>query len=171
LLIYIILGGLLRSYLQPFVIMDAIPFGVIGAIFGHFALGHDLTFISLFGLVALSGVVVNDSVVLLDYLNRQLGNGKGIIDSALLAVRRRFRPILLTTLSTCLGLLPMLLETSMQAQFLIPMVVSLATGILFATPIILVLVPCILIIAYDIRQGFQNIFQQKASKPALLHQI
>lgn len=152
LLIYIILGGLLRSYLQPFVIMAAIPFGVIGAIFGHFVLGYDLTFISLFGLVALSGVVVNDSVVLLDYLNRQLGNGKGIIDSALLAVRRRFRPILLTTLSTCLGLLPMLLETSMQAQFLIPMVVSLATGILFATPIILVQVPCVLIITADIRE-------------------
>jgi multidrug efflux pump subunit AcrB len=151
-LIYIILGGLLRSYLQPLVIMAAIPFGVIGAVFGHLFLGYDLTFISLFGLVALSGVVVNDSVVLLDYLNKQQIDGKGLTESALLAVRRRFRPILLTTLSTSIGLLPMLLETSMQAQFLIPMVVSLATGILFATPIILVLVPCLTIITEDVKR-------------------
>ena len=144
LIIYVILGGQLRSYLQPFVIMTAIPFGVIGAILGHFLLGYDLTFISLFGVVALTGVVVNDSVVLMDYFNNQFAETNDFDASIRAAVARRFRPILLTTLSTCLGLLPMLLETSVQAQFLIPMVVSLATGIVFATPVILILVPCLL---------------------------
>ena len=150
-LIYIILGAQLRSYLQPFVIMAAIPFGVIGAILGHFVLGYDLTFISLFGIVALMGVVVNDSVVLLDYMNACHARGASTIDGAIAGIQRRFRPILLTTLSTCLGLLPMLLETSVQARFLIPMVVSLATGIIFATPIILILVPSLVLVLEDIK--------------------
>ena len=150
-LIYIILGAQLRSYLQPFVIMAAIPFGVIGAILGHFVLGYDLTFISLFGIVALMGVVVNDSVVMLDYMNACHARGASTLDGAIAAIQRRFRPILLTTLSTCLGLLPMLLETSVQARFLIPMVVSLATGIIFATPIILILVPSLVLVLEDIK--------------------
>ncbi len=151
LLIYILLGAQLRSYVQPFIIMSAIPFGVVGAILGHLVLGYDLTFISLFGIVALSGVVVNDSVVLVDYLNHHLRSGKTIGESALIAVRRRFRPILLTTLSTSLGLLPILLETSRQAQFLIPMVISLATGIVFSTIVILFLVPCLILIVEDVK--------------------
>lgn len=152
LLIYVLLGGQLRSYLQPLVIMAAIPFGFAGAIFGHYLLGYDLTFISLFGVVALAGVVVNDSVVLLDYLNQRRLEGRSPTESATLAVARRFRPILLTTLSTCLGLLPILTETSIQAQFLIPMVVSLSMGILFASPIILVLVPCLILIVDDVKR-------------------
>jgi len=162
-IIYIILGAQLRSYLQPFVIMSAIPFGVVGAVLGHFVLGYDLTFISMFGVVALMGVVVNDSVVLLDYLNQQRLEGKTVLDSALLAITRRFRPILLTTLSTCLGLLPMLLETSVQARFLIPMVVSLATGILFATPIILVLVPSLVMMLEDIKSLGRRLTGQSAN--------
>jgi multidrug efflux pump subunit AcrB len=155
LIIYVILGSQLRSYAQPIIIMLSIPFGVVGAILGHILLGYDLTFISLFGIVALSGVVINDSVVLVDYLNKQYLLGNSMFDSAILAVQRRFRPILLTTLSTCLGLLPIMLETSLQAQFLIPMVVSLATGIVFATMVILLLVPCLIMVLED----FKNLFR------------
>ncbi|MEO0511166.1 MAG: efflux RND transporter permease subunit [Verrucomicrobiota bacterium] len=158
LIIYIILGGQLRSYVQPLIIMAAVPFGVAGAILGHFFLGYDLTFISLFGMVALTGVVVNDSVVLMDFLNTKRLEGATIVESAVLAVRRRFRPILLTTLSTCLGLLPMLLETSMQARFLIPMVVSLATGILFVTPIVLILVPSVVVAYEDLKRIGARLF-------------
>ena len=151
-LIYVLLGAQLRSYIQPFIIMSAIPFGMVGAILGHLILGYDLTFISMFGGVALTGVVINDSVVLVDYLNGHLRDGKTLGESALLAVKRRFRPILLTTLSTSLGLLPILLETSLQAKFLIPMAVSLSTGILFSTFVILILVPCLVLIVEDIKQ-------------------
>ena len=152
LLIYVILGAQLRSYAQPIIIMLSIPFGVVGAIFGHLLLGYDLTFISMFGIVALTGVVINDSVVLMDYLNKQHLLGHSMYDSAIAAVQRRFRPILLTTLSTSLGLLPILLETSLQARFLIPMVISLATGIIFATLIILLLVPCLVIVVEDLKK-------------------
>ena len=155
LLIYVILGAQLRSYAQPIVIMLSIPFGVVGAILGHLLLGYDLTFISMFGIVALTGVVINDSVVLIDYLNKQHLLGLSMYDSAIAAVQRRFRPILLTTLSTSLGLLPILLETSLQAKFLIPMVISLATGIIFATLIILLLVPCLVIVVEDLKNLFR----------------
>ncbi len=161
LLIYVLLGSQLQSYIQPLVIMAAIPFGFSGAVLGHFLLGYDLTFISLFGAVALTGVVVNDSVVMLDFLNRQLREGKSPFDSAKLAIARRFRPILLTTLSTCLGLLPILTETSIQAKFLVPMVVSLSMGILFATPIILLLVPCLTLIVEDIKQRLTIPFRNR----------
>ena len=155
LLIYVILGAQLRSYAQPIIIMLSIPFGVVGAILGHLLLGYDLTFISMFGIVALTGVVINDSVVLMDYLNKQYLLGLSKYDSAIAAVQRRFRPILLTTLSTSLGLLPILLETSLQARFLIPMVISLATGIIFATLIILLLVPCLVIVVEDLKNLFR----------------
>jgi len=151
LLIYVLLGSQLRSYVQPLVIMAAIPFGIVGAIWGHFLLGHDLSFISMFGMVALTGVVVNDSVVLMDYFNKQRAAGLNTHDAMLKSVGRRFRPILLTSLTTSLGLLPMLMETSLQALFLIPMVVSLATGIIFATFVILLLIPCLILILNDIR--------------------
>lgn len=166
LLIYVILGALLRSYVQPFVIMSAIPFGMVGAVFGHLILGYDLTFISLFGMVALMGVIVNDSVVLLDYLNKHKSPDADITDSALAAVRRRFRPILLTTLSTFLGLLPMLLETSLQAQFLIPMVVSLTTGLLFGITVILLLVPCLIVIIEDTKSGGRRVKLRALGKKA-----
>ena len=154
LIIYVLLGAQLKSYVQPFVIMIAIPFGVVGAAWGHYLLGHDLSFISMFGIVALTGVVVNDSVVLMDYLNQQRYEGHNMYDSTIAAIKRRFRPILLTTMTTSLGLLPMLLETSMQAKFLIPMVISLATGIIFATFVILLLIPCILMIKVDVLKLF-----------------
>ena len=150
-IIYILLGSQLRSYVQPLIIMSAIPFGVVGAIWGHYLLGYDVSFLSIFGIVALTGVVVNDSVVLMDFYNQVIAQGKSKQDAVILAIQRRFRPILLTTLTTSLGLLPIILETSLQAQFLIPMVVSLATGILFATFVILILIPSLLIIFEDIK--------------------
>lgn len=155
-IIYVLLGSQLRSYIQPVIIMMAIPFGIVGAILGHFILGHDLTFISMFGIVALSGVVINDSVVLIDFMNHEMKE-KDVLSSAISAIQRRFRPILLTTLSTSLGLLPMLLETSVQAQFLIPMVISLATGILFATFVILFLIPCLVLIVDDVKKLFSSL--------------
>jgi multidrug efflux pump subunit AcrB len=161
-LIYVLLGAQLRSYVQPFIIMTAIPFGIVGAILGHLVLGYDLTFISMFGGVALTGVVVNDSVVLVDYLNKHHRDGISLGESALIAVKRRFRPILLTTLSTSLGLLPILLETSMQARFLIPMVVSLATGILFSTIVILILVPCLVLIVEDVKELGRRVFSMQS---------
>lgn len=151
LIIYVLLGAQLRSYIQPVVIMTAIPFGIVGAIWGHFLLGYDVSFISMFGIVALSGVVVNDSVVLMDYYNLQKANNYTTANALNSSVGRRFRPILLTTLTTSLGLLPMLLETSLQAQFLIPMVVSLATGILFSTFVILLFIPALIMIMDDIK--------------------
>ena len=156
LLIYVLLGAQLRSYILPFVIMSAIPFGVVGAILGHLILGYDLTFISMFGVVALTGVVVNDSVVLMDYFNKMLVEGKTMQESALMAIEQRFRPILLTTLSTSLGLLPMLLETSLQAQFLIPMVVSLFCGLIFATVVILIFVPALTLAFNDIKEKMRH---------------
>lgn len=149
--IYIILAASLRSYFQPLLILAAVPFGFFGAVWGHFIFGYPLTFISMFGIVALIGVLVNASVVLVDYFNKTRKKDFSVADAAILAVKRRFRPILLTTISTCGGLLPILFETSVQAKFLIPMVISLSIGILFSTFIILFLVPSLLKITEDIK--------------------
>ncbi|MEM9057593.1 MAG: efflux RND transporter permease subunit, partial [Pseudomonadota bacterium] len=144
--IYVLLASILRSYWQPFIILAIIPFGLTGAVAGHLLLGRDLTFLSLFGVVALSGVIINDSIVLIDYYNRLRRKGVDKATAVVGAIRRRFRPILLTTLTTFIGLLPMITETSMQAQFLIPMALSLAFGILFAALVMLALVPALLML-------------------------
>lgn len=140
-----------RSYTQPLIIMAAIPFGLIGAIFGHLIMGYNLSILSMFGLVALAGVLVNDSLLLMDYINRKRREGVDKFDAVFEAGRRRFRPIILTSLTTSLGLTPMILETSVQAQFLIPMAISLGFGILFATGITLLLIPSLYLILEDIR--------------------
>ena len=150
-IIFVMLAGQLRSYTKPFIILMTIPLGIAGAIFGHMLLGFDFSFLSLFGIVALSGVVVNDSVVLVDYYNRILKTGITPFDGCLEAIQRRFRPILLTSLTTSLGLLPILLETSLQAQFIIPMAVSLACGIIFASALLIFMVPCLILIVEDIK--------------------
>jgi multidrug efflux pump subunit AcrB len=142
--IYALIAVVLRSYIQPLVIIAIIPFGLVGAILGHLMLGFDLSFLSLFGLVALSGVIINDSIVLIDYFNELEKEGGDRIQNIVEAVRRRFRPILITTMTTFIGLVPMISETSIQAQFLIPMAISLAFGILFGSILILVLVPACL---------------------------
>ena len=139
--IYVLLAVPFKSYTQPLVVMSAIPFGIIGAVWGHLLMGLDLALLSMFGIVALSGVVVNDSLVLLTFYNQMRREGSSHEDALVSAGAARFRPILLTSLTTFFGLLPMILEKSLQAQFLIPMAVSLGFGILFATFIILLGVP------------------------------
>ncbi len=149
--IYSLLAVAFRSYGQPLIVMGAIPFGVVGALLGHLILGYDLSLVSMMGLIALSGVVVNDSLVMIDFANRERAN-----KSALEAIRdsglRRCRPILLTTLTTSGGLMPIILERSNQANHLIPMAISLGFGIIFATGIILLLVPSLYMIFEDVTQ-------------------
>jgi multidrug efflux pump subunit AcrB len=149
LVIYAMLAIPFGSYAQPLIVMTSIPFGIVGAVIGHLVMGYNLSVISLFGVVALSGVVVNDSLVLIDYANR-LGRGDQTPAQAIReAGARRFRPIMLTSLTTFFGLLPMIFETSIQARFLIPMALSLGYGILFATLIALVLVPTLYLVIED----------------------
>ena len=147
--IYFLLAIPFRSYTQPVIVMISIPFGIVGAVLGHLLMGYNLSVMSMMGIVALAGVVVNDSLVLIDYANRQRQAGIGPREAVRTAGVRRFRPILLTTLTTFGGLSPMIFETSRQARFMIPMAISLGYGILFATVISLVLVPCLYVIVEE----------------------
>ncbi len=149
--VYALLAIPFNSYWQPAIIMTAIPFGIVGAVIGHIIMGYNLSLMSLFGIVALSGVVVNDSLVLIDRTNKFRKEGMVASEAIRLAAMSRFRAIVLTTLTTFGGLFPMIMETSRQARFMIPMAISLGFGILFATLIILVLVPCFYLILEDIR--------------------
>ncbi len=151
LIMYVLMAIPLKSYVQPIIVMSVIPFGMVGAVAGHLFMGLNMSIMSMCGIVALAGVVVNDSLVLVDYVNRHRKKGTSIMEAAQNAGARRFRPILLTSLTTFVGLMPMLLEDDMQAKFLIPMAVSLGFGILFATAITLILVPSIYVILEDIR--------------------
>jgi multidrug efflux pump subunit AcrB len=160
LMIYILLAIPFKSYLQPLIVMSAIPFGIVGAIGGHLLLGIDLTMLSIFGLVALTGVVVNDSLVMVDFINRFRKDGRTLNDAIREAGVQRFRPILLTSLTTFLGLTPILLERSLQAQFLIPMATSLGFGVVFATFITLFLVPVLYHILEDLRDLSQRAFRR-----------
>ena len=156
LLIFSLLAIPFGSILQPLVVMSAIPFGMVGAILGHLVLGYDLSMISLFGIVALTGVVVNSSLVMIDFINRARESGMRLSDAVLESGKRRFRPIVMTALTTFFGLTPMILETSLQARFLIPMAVSLGFGVLFATASTLVLVPTLYLLLEDIRGLFRK---------------
>ena len=156
LLIYVLLAIPFKSYWQPLIIMVSIPFGIVGAVIGHLLLGYSLSLMSLFGVVALSGVVVNDSLVLIDFANKKRREGLDLHDAVLAAGVQRFRPIILTTLTTFFGLTPMILETSRQARFLIPMAISLGFGILFATGITLLLIPSLTVILEDIGRLFKG---------------
>lgn len=150
-MIYALLAIPLKSYVQPLIIMSAIPFGIIGASLGHIALGYNLSMISMMGIVALAGIVVNDSLVFIHAANELIAQGKKVREAIIDAGVRRFRPILLTSLTTFFGLAPMIMETSLQARFLIPMAISIAFGVIFATAIILVLVPALYVIVFDIK--------------------
>jgi len=153
-IVYTLLAIPFRSYLQPLVIMGAIPFGLTGAVIGHLIMGLNLTILSLIGIVALAGVVVNDSLVLVDFINRYRDDGHSVKDAVLEAGPRRFRPILLTSLTTFFGLFPLLMEKSVQAKFLIPMATSLAFGVLFATIITLILVPSAYLFVERVKNKF-----------------
>lgn len=147
--IYSLLAVAFRSYMKPLIILGVIPFGIIGAVLGHLALGHALSLMSLMGIIALSGVVVNDSLIMLDYADRHREDASAF-EAIHRAGVRRFRPIMLTTLTTFGGLAPIILETSNQARQLIPMAISLGFGIVFATSLLLLLVPCIYLIFEDL---------------------
>lgn len=150
--IYALLAIPTKSYLQPLIIMGVIPFGIIGAIVGHLITGYAFSMMSFFGVIALSGVVVNDSLILVDFVNRAIAEGVPKYTAVIDAGCQRFRAILLTSLTTFFGLLPMLLESSMQAQQIVPMAVSLAFGIVFATVITLFLVPCLYMMLDDLNR-------------------
>ncbi len=150
-IIFALLAVPFKSYIQPVIIMSAIPFGIVGAILGHMLMGYSLSMISVMGIIALSGVVVNDSLVLIDAANRYRREGSSPREAIIRAGIRRFRPILLTSLTTFFGLVPMIFETSLQARFLIPMAISLGFGVLFATVIVLLLVPAVFLIVEDVK--------------------
>ena len=151
LLIYVMLCGLFGSYFQPLVVLAAVPFGLTGAIFGHFAMGYPMTILSMIGIVALTGIVVNDSLILVDFINKQIGEGLDLFDAVITGGVRRLRPILLTSLTTILGLAPLMAEQSFQARFLIPMAISISFGLAFATMLTLLVVPSIYMIFADVR--------------------
>lgn len=150
---YALLAIPFKSYLQPLIVMLVIPFGLVGAVGGHVLMGHPISMLSIFGIIALSGVVVNDSLVLVDYINQQRKSGVTLLDAVWESGAARFRPILLTSLTTFCGLMPILFEKSLQAQFLIPMAISLSFGILFATFITLLLVPAIYLFLEDFKRA------------------
>ncbi|GGF24916.1 efflux RND transporter permease subunit [Echinicola rosea] len=156
LLIYALLALAFGNYTQPLIVMTAIPFGIVGAVIGHILLGYDLSLVSLMGMIALAGVVVNDSLIMVDYANK-MRKELSAFDAIHEAGLRRFRPIALTTLTTFGGLTPIIMETSSQAYYLIPMAISLGFGIVFATSIILVIVPCLYLSLEDIKHLFAKI--------------
>lgn len=150
-MIYVILAWLFSSYIQPLAVMMAIPFGLIGVIWGHMLLGFELTFLSAIGFVALSGVIVNDSLILVQFYNAKREDGLPLREALIEAGRVRLRPIFLTTVTTVLGLTPLMLEQDFQARFLIPMAISIAFGLMFATIVILLVLPCIMVVVDDLR--------------------
>ena len=154
--IFALLAIPLRSYIQPLVIMLAIPFGYVGAVLGHAITGFEMTFLSLVGVLACAGVVVNDSLVLVTFLNRIRGGGESLGEAAVSAGQARFRAIMLTSITTFGGLLPIMLERSAQAQFVIPMAISLAFGVMVATIFTLLLVPAAIVIADDCKQAIAD---------------
>ena len=164
--IYALLAIPFRSYIQPLIIMSAIPFGIIGAFLGHLILGIPVGLLSLFGIIGLSGVVVNDGLVMIDFINELHANGRTMRQAIIEGAQARFRPILLTSLTTFLGIAPIIFERSLQAQFLIPMAASLGFGILFATTILMLLVPAITMQQHRVTIWFKRKFRS-GSAPAI----
>jgi len=152
LVMYALLAVPFKSYIQPLIVLMAIPFGLAGAIWGHMMLGMNLSLMSIFGMVAVAGVVVNDSLVLVDFINKFVDKAHLSVETVIEAGKRRFRPILMTSLTTFFGLFPIILEKSLSARFLVPMAVSLAFGVLFTTIVALVLVPCVYMFIEDIKK-------------------
>ena len=141
-----------RSYIQPLIVMTAVPFGIVGAVWGHVIMDLPISMLSMCGIVALTGIVVNDSLVLVSYVNTLRSKGNSIVEAAREGASARFRAIILTSLTTAAGVMPLMLEKEVQAQFLIPMAVALVYGVLFSTVITLVLVPSSYLILEDLRR-------------------
>ena len=167
LVIFALLAIPLKSYVQPLIIMSAIPFGLVGAVWGHILMDMNVTFMSMFGIVALAGVVVNDSLVLVTFINRNRATHADVAGAVREAGVARFRPILLTSLTTFFGLAPLMVDRSFDAAFLQPMAVSLAFGVIFATFITLVLVPTAYLVIEDLRRVARlAAFRRDAPQPA-----
>ncbi|WP_217875326.1 efflux RND transporter permease subunit [Pseudoalteromonas shioyasakiensis] len=158
-LVYILLAVPLKSYSQPLIVMSVIPFSLTGAIWGHFWFGLDISLMSGFGLIAAAGVVINDSLVMTDFVNQARREGISTRQAVIEAGCARFRAITLTSITTFAGVLPIMFETSLQAKFVIPMAVALGFAVMFATLITLVLVPCLYIVMSDVGNGFLNVFR------------
>jgi len=158
LVIYVLFAIAFRSYFKPFIILTALPFGYMGAILGHLILGMDISIYSILGIIAAMGVVINDNLVLMDYINQLRDKGYEVMQAIEISAEERFRPIFLTSFTTFIGLVPLMLETSVQAKFLIPTVVSLAFGVLFATTVTLILVPTLYLSMSRIRDKIYGLF-------------
>ena len=159
-IIFFILASLFRSLLDPLVVMLAIPFGFIGVVFGHLLFGYNLQFLSIIGFLALTGIVVNDSLILVNFAERLRREGHDRVEALVEAGRVRARPILLTSITTFLGISPLIFFATGQTAFLSPMAVSLGFGLLFATVVILVVVPCFYLIADDMKRWSSRKFRE-----------
>ena len=166
-LVYILLAVPLKSYGQPLIIMSVIPFSMTGAIWGHFLLGLDLSMMSTFGLIAAAGVVINDSLVMTDFINQRRRQGMAIKEAVVEAGCARFRAITLTSITTFCGVLPIMFETSLQATFVIPMAVGLGFAVMYATLVTLVLVPCLYLILQDLHKPFKWLYGIISMSPGL----
>ncbi|MEO9918828.1 MAG: efflux RND transporter permease subunit [Parasphingorhabdus sp.] len=166
LMIYTLLAIPFRSYMQPLIIMAVIPFGIIGALIGHLVLGLPLGVLSIFGIIALSGVIVNGSLILIDFINENVREGMEIEEAIINGAKSRFRPIMLTSLTTFLGVAPITFETSTQAQFLIPMSASLGFGVLFGAVILQMLIPALTILEHKGKQRAKEAWRNLISPPA-----
>lgn len=151
-MIYVVLAALFRTYIQPLIVMAVIPFGLIGAVAGHFVMGYPLTILSLIGLVALTGILVNDSMVLVTFVNRRVADGADLFEAVIEGGKSRLRAILLTSATTVLGIAPLLAEQSFQAKFLIPMGLSISAGLVFSTVLTLLAIPSLYLIVNDLRE-------------------
>jgi len=156
--IFMIIATVFRSYIQPLIIMVTIPFGQVGAVLGHMLFSEPISMMSMFGMVALTGIVVNDAIVLIEAANTRLGQGMSLHKALCEAGKRRFRAIFLTTITTFIGLTPIIFEKSLQAKFLIPMAISIAFGVAFATLVTLILVPCVMMVISDARRVLHYIW-------------
>lgn len=164
-IIYVLLAALFRSYAQPLVVMIAVPFGVQGAIIGHWLMGYDLTIMSMIGLVALNGIVDNDSLVLVDFINNRVRAGLSHFEASVQGSKLRLRAIILTTVTAVAGMFPLMMETSFQAKFLIPMAITLTFGLIFATALTLVVVPAINMVFFDFQRLLRLIWRGSAALP------
>jgi len=171
LLIYLNLAWLFRSYIQPLAVMLAIPFGLIGVIWGHYVTGYTMTFVSLVGFVALGGIVVNDSLIFVQFFNESTRAGNRLHTALVEAGMRRLRPILLTTITTVLGLTPLMLEQSFQARVVIPMAISISFGLISATVLILIVLPCIIVVIEDIKNILHFAWYGKVRKMGVVSQV
>ena len=164
-IIYALLALVFRSYVQPIVVMVAIPLGLIGAVAGHYIMGIPLTILSIFGIIGLAGVVINNSLVMVDVYNEYIAQGMDVREAVVQGTKQRFRPILLTSLTTFLGVYPLIMETSLQAQFLIPLAVSIGYGVLFGTVIIVLTVPAVFMAQYYISSGLSAVIGAFSAEP------